>query len=70
MKMPGKGWLQFEIIPVSSSKSILDQTAFFEPKGFFGHLYWYMLYPFHKIIFRGMIRELAHRAEALDRQIG
>ncbi|RMF57428.1 MAG: DUF2867 domain-containing protein, partial [Bacteroidetes bacterium] len=40
------------------------QTAFFEPHGLSGLLYWYVLYPAHRIIFRGMIRALVRRAEA------
>ncbi len=42
----------------------LVQTAFFEPKGLPGLIYWYALYPAHAVIFRGMVRALARRAEA------
>jgi len=38
------------------------QTALFEPKGLGGLAYWYLLYPAHAVIFRGMVRELALRA--------
>ena len=40
------------------------QTAYFAPKGLFGVLYWYSLYPIHGLIFGGMIRAIARRAEA------
>jgi hypothetical protein len=40
------------------------QTAFFEPKGLPGLAYWYLLYPVHALIFLGLIRALASRAEA------
>jgi hypothetical protein len=38
------------------------QEAFFEPKGLPGLAYWYVLYPVHGMIFRGMVRELGERA--------
>ena len=43
---------------------MLAQTAFFAPKGLAGLLYWYALYPVHALIFSGMVRRLAARAEA------
>jgi hypothetical protein len=63
MKMPGDAWLQFEARPQSEGETLLLQTAFFAPKGLSGFLYWYMLYPLHGLIFSGMIRNLARRAE-------
>jgi uncharacterized protein YbjT (DUF2867 family) len=63
MKVPGLAWLQFETQPQPQDKTLLIQTAFFEPKGFFGLLYWYTLYPIHTIAFAGLIREVGRRAE-------
>ncbi len=57
MKVPGKAWLQFECIP-SGEHTQLVQTAFFEPKGLAGVLYWSSLYPIHRIIFRDMTRAI------------
>jgi hypothetical protein len=51
--------------PIGGGESQLFQTAFFAPKGLFGMLYWYVLYPIHNLIFSGLIRELAQRAEEL-----
>jgi uncharacterized protein YbjT (DUF2867 family) len=59
MKVPGKAWLQFEVSPQEDGRCSLTQTAFFAPKGLFGILYWYLLYPFHSLIFSGLIREIA-----------
>jgi hypothetical protein len=67
MKVPGRAWLQFESIPQPNGQTILQQTALFAPKGLFGLLYWYGLYPLHGLIFSGMVRQLAWQAEALDR---
>jgi Protein of unknown function (DUF2867) len=63
MKVPGKAWLQFEIIPQGASEMRIIQTAFYEPKGLMGYLYWYVLYPIHRVIFQGMITAIAHKAE-------
>jgi len=63
MKLPGKAWLQFESIEKNNNISTLRQTAYFEPKGFWGNLYWYGLYPIHRIIFAGLIKEIKKRAE-------
>ena len=65
MKMPGRGWLQFEISTLDNSKVLITQIAFYEPKGLLGHLYWYALYPIHKFIFSGMIRALAHQVKQM-----
>jgi hypothetical protein len=63
MKVPGKAWLQFEI-DHSQGKTQLTQTALFEPKGLAGTLYWYVLYPIHRLIFKDMIKAIAKDAEA------
>ena len=47
----------------NNKKSILTQTAFYESKGLFGLLYWYALYPLHRMIFWGMIRSIKMKAE-------
>jgi uncharacterized protein YbjT (DUF2867 family) len=64
MKLPGRAWLQFEAQPFDSGNTRIIQTAFFAPKGLFGLAYWYFLYPFHRLIFAGLIRSLAREAEA------
>jgi len=61
MKLPGRAWLQYEVVPEKGGSRLL-QTAFFEPKGLPGLAYWYLLYPAHALIFRGMIRVLAQRS--------
>lgn len=66
MKVPGRAWLQFHVHPQSGDHSILSQTAYFAPKGVWGLVYWYLLYPIHTVIFAGMIRKIAQRAVTLD----
>jgi uncharacterized protein YbjT (DUF2867 family)/uncharacterized protein YndB with AHSA1/START domain len=62
MKVPGKAWLQFQVTPSAGDQSLLSQTAFFAPKGLFGWLYWYALYPLHSLIFSGLIDQITRRA--------
>ncbi|HTX92219.1 MAG TPA: DUF2867 domain-containing protein [Anaerolineales bacterium] len=63
MKVPGLAWLQFEVTPYSSSENLVTQTAFFEPKGLPGLLYWYLLYPIHGWMFSMLIRRVVEKAE-------
>jgi len=55
MKLPGEAWLEFKI----DENSCLTQTATFRPLGLFGRLYWYLVLPFHGLIFNGMIHNIA-----------
>ncbi len=51
MKLPGEAWLEFQIVEKGNR---LRQTATFRPKGLTGRLYWYLAWPLHQVIFRGM----------------
>ncbi|HEY5062663.1 MAG TPA: SDR family oxidoreductase [Gemmatimonadaceae bacterium] len=62
MRLPGRAWLQFEVSG-DSARSVIRQTAVFEPRGLVGLLYWYGLYPVHGLIFNGMLRQIAKAAE-------
>lgn len=53
MKLPGEAWLEFKIVD-----NELVQTATFRPKGLWGRLYWFSVYPLHGIVFRGLIKNL------------
>ncbi|MBS0629396.1 MAG: SDR family oxidoreductase [Verrucomicrobia bacterium] len=58
MKLPGEGWLEFEIKPNPKGGGTLYQTATFRPNGVFGRFYWYLFYPFHIMIFKGLAKKL------------
>lgn len=58
MKIPGEAWLEFKIETVDQ-ENLLIQTATFRPKGVLGRLYWYLLLPFHHLIFKGMSNRIA-----------
>ncbi len=63
MKVPGKAWLEFQAIPADHGETQLVQTAYFEPKGLFGLVYWYGLYPIHSLIFSSMIDHITEEIE-------
>ena len=65
MKLPGKAWLQFRVEP-DGDGSLIRQTAFFEPRGIFGHAYWMAMAPFHTVMFRGMLGTIAERARGAE----
>jgi hypothetical protein len=62
MKVPGRAWLQFEVEPTGDG-SVIRQTAIFDPAGLGGLLYWYVLYPIHYFIFKGMLHRIAAIAQ-------
>lgn len=62
MKVPGRAWLEFEARADPDGGTLLGQTAFFEPKGLLGLIYWYGLYPVHRLIFTGLIQAIARQA--------
>lgn len=63
MKLPGRAWLRFDVRELDDATE-LQQTAFFEPKGLLGYLYWWTVYPLHALLFPRMIRSIAARAES------
>jgi uncharacterized protein YbjT (DUF2867 family) len=58
MKLPGRAWLEFEVLPEREG-SVLLQTAMFDPRGLAGLAYWYLLHPLHMLVFAGMLRGIA-----------
>ena len=64
MKLPGRGWLQFEANPLDDgAHTELVQTAYFAPKGLFGYAYWYGIYPLHAAIFSKMVETIGRQSE-------
>jgi len=57
MKLPGEAWLEFKI-KESNGKSMLHQTATFQPLGLWGRVYWYLMLPFHGILFPKMAKNI------------
>lgn len=70
MKLPGVASLEFLIEPTNSPhRATLRQTARFQPHGLLGILYWYSIYPFHGLVFRGMLNGVKRSAKQLENRI-
>ena len=61
LKAPGRAWLQFEVKSDAASSSI-RLTSIFDPVGVAGLLYWYAFYPFHMLVFSGMLKGIVKAA--------
>ncbi|MEY3363388.1 MAG: hypothetical protein RLZZ538_932 [Actinomycetota bacterium] len=78
MRVPGQAWLEFRLSDAAHDSANggdaqhgagthVVQRAIFRPRGLAGRLYWWVLIPFHAIIFPGMLRNaLAHAEKRRD----
>jgi uncharacterized protein YbjT (DUF2867 family) len=62
MKLPGEAWLEFKIIE-RHNQTFLSQIATFRPRGLWGRTYWYLMWPFHLFIFKGMAKRITNFTE-------
>ena len=61
MKMPGRAWLEWVVIPKDGGKgSVVIQRAIYVPRGLWGHLYWWSVWPMHGLVFPSMAKNAAH----------
>lgn len=67
MKAPGAAVLEFEIKPIDKYRTEIKLTAYWHPAGVWGLLYWFAFSPSHFLVFNGMVREIAERAEKAER---
>jgi len=58
MRLPGEAILTFELQEEGASTRLV-QRAWFHPRGLFGILYWWLVFPFHHFVFNGMLRGIA-----------
>lgn len=63
MKLPGSAVLELATEPADAG-AIMRLRAHFHPAGALGLLYWYLLWPIHKLIFRGLAQAIVRRAES------
>ena len=54
----GEMWLERQ----AGQNGILSYALFFCPRGLPGFLYWHLLYPFHWLKFRGLLRKIAKQS--------
>ncbi|MFJ6591971.1 SDR family oxidoreductase [Streptomyces violaceusniger] len=63
MRLPGLAWLEMTVDRDARGGAVYRQRALFHPRGLAGHLYWWSVAPFHALVFGGMARNIAARAE-------
>jgi hypothetical protein len=67
MRAPGAGVLEFEVEPMhergGEPRTQVTATAYWHPAGVWGLMYWLSMEPAHLVMFRGLTREIARRAE-------
>lgn len=61
MHLPGEAWLEWRIDDVDGARRRLTQRATFAPRGLFGRLYWYVMAPFHRLIFARLAAAIVER---------
>ncbi len=64
MKAPGTGVMEFAAEPEGAGSRV-TVTAYWHAAGVWGLTYWYAHAPMHAVIFGGMAKRIARRAEAL-----
>lgn len=62
MKVPGRAWLEFRIDPEGELQNRLTVTAFYQSRGLWGRVYWYIFLPFHHFIFYDLIKQIEKRS--------
>ena len=67
MKLPGRAWLYFQVDSHEDGSEV-RMTAVFDPFGVCGRTYWYMVYPFHYLVFNGMFLGLVQAIERNKRE--
>jgi hypothetical protein len=61
MKTPGDALLKFNIQLKGEGRITLEMVARFLPRGLFGILYWYALFPTHQWLSEGMLKKVAQK---------
>ena len=67
MRLPGEAWLSWSMEPVHDG-TLLVQTARYRPRGLLGRVYWYVVAPFHGLVFPGLLKGIAR--DAVDGDAG
>ena len=65
----GTQWMEWQVRHAAppghyvESLTYISQTVFFCPRGLPGFLYWYLLYPFHMLRFRSLLKSIANKSD-------
>lgn len=64
MLAPGEALLEFRIQVLSDGTNELRMSPIFQPHGFWGQLYWWLIAPSHSLMFGSMLKQMAKAAGA------
>lgn len=64
MTLPGEAWLEFRVSSAGPGRTRIEQDSMFQPSGVAGRAYWYAVYPLHRILFSGMLKEIGRAAQS------
>ncbi len=64
MRLPGRAWLELIVDQGTHGGTRYRQRAVFYPTGLPGLAYWWLIKPFHGVVFGGMQRNIARTAAA------
>lgn len=59
MRLPGRAWLDLIVDSGLNDETRYRQRAVFYPKGLLGLTYWWLIKPFHGVVFGGVQRNIA-----------
>ncbi|MEI6413421.1 MAG: DUF2867 domain-containing protein [Pseudomonadota bacterium] len=62
MRLPGMGFLEFELTPLGEQRSRISAVGYFQPSNILGTLYWNALVPIHDAVFKGLTHSIVERA--------
>jgi len=61
MKLSGMAWLEFKISQ-EGKWNRLSLKAYYQPRGLWGIIYWYLVLPLHHIVFNDLVEQIEKRA--------
>ncbi|APT93060.1 NAD-dependent dehydratase [Corynebacterium phocae] len=67
MRLDGHAWLELEAEDNGDGTSVYHQTAHYVPATWLGHLYWWVIAPFHTFVFPVMAANIAAAAAATEK---
>ena len=63
MVLPGQAWLEWNVV-ANELGTTVTQVALFKPRGLLGRAYWYLVVPFHFMVFPGLLSGIIRDAES------
>ncbi len=67
IKAPGLGWMEWRIQEQPEGGVLITQMAYFAPHGLLGFLYWYILLPVHRLVFKGLLRAIVLQTNEIQK---